>query len=356
MNVRLFGLLPLFCVLCLGPAAIAQPAPAEVGTEIAVVEDLVVRAIRPGPPWWSVSDADSTVFVLFVPRVMPRDLDWDARVLEARLEGANVLLLPPGISTALRRTDMRVTNIYQRLNTTTPLDAVLPRPLLQRFAAAAARVGKPVGAYERFKPGKAGLELADDFLEAEGFEINTPMRRVRTLAARQRVPTRQAAIYRPDYYQPMIDQLAGPAGQVCLSAMLDYIDSGSDDTRRQIVDWNSGDIGGLLRDVRSLPGCDRVLAATTLPMYQRNAGDFATAIEAALRTPGHSILVSDSLYPLIVQGGTFSQLRARGFEVASPQDVEPVVDGRGEPAPTAVADPDADDPTVAGKAAGRPGF
>ena len=62
-----------------------------------LVEELVVTARLPGPAWWRVSDADSTVYVMGVPSVIPKGSGWDPSVLERRLEGANLVILPSNV-------------------------------------------------------------------------------------------------------------------------------------------------------------------------------------------------------------------------------------------------------------------
>ena len=54
----------------------------------------MVRGRLPGPAWWRVVDADTTVWVLGVPSLAPRRMQWDRAVFERRLQGANVVILP----------------------------------------------------------------------------------------------------------------------------------------------------------------------------------------------------------------------------------------------------------------------
>src|SRR5687768_3230161 len=79
-------------------AAVGQAPPADSGVlpedpDAVLLEELVVTARLPGPAWWRVSDADSTVYVLGVPSVATKQLAWDRSVLERRLKGANQLIV-----------------------------------------------------------------------------------------------------------------------------------------------------------------------------------------------------------------------------------------------------------------------
>ena len=93
-------------LMLFGPTAFAQQAvdasgPIDlhvVDPEANLVEELVVNARLPGPAWWKVSDADTTVYVLGVPAVVPKDLEVDHSVLKRRLDGANVLIMGQELS------------------------------------------------------------------------------------------------------------------------------------------------------------------------------------------------------------------------------------------------------------------
>ncbi|MDB5438029.1 MAG: TraB/GumN family protein, partial [Caulobacteraceae bacterium] len=59
-----------------------------------LVSELVVKARTPGPAWWKVSDADTTVWILGSPGLLPESVKWDDSTLKRRLTGANRLILP----------------------------------------------------------------------------------------------------------------------------------------------------------------------------------------------------------------------------------------------------------------------
>ena len=91
----------LIAVLCgmlllATPLAASSQAPSGLpqDPDAVLVEELVVTAREIGPAWWRVSDADSTVYVMGVPSVIPKGSGWDPSVLERRLEGANLVILP----------------------------------------------------------------------------------------------------------------------------------------------------------------------------------------------------------------------------------------------------------------------
>src|SRR5215510_14582787 len=80
------------------PAAAQAPTPVPLAPgedpDATLVEELVVRGRLPGPAWWRMEDADTTVWVLGVPSIAPRRMQWDRAIFERRLQGANVVVLP----------------------------------------------------------------------------------------------------------------------------------------------------------------------------------------------------------------------------------------------------------------------
>src|SRR5262249_26541199 len=96
-----FAPVALAALLCALPAAAQAPAAppsaapsAADDPDATLVEELVVRGRLPGPAWWRVEDADTTVWVLGVPSIAPRRMQWDRAIFERRLQGANVVVLP----------------------------------------------------------------------------------------------------------------------------------------------------------------------------------------------------------------------------------------------------------------------
>jgi len=88
----------------------------------------VVTGRLPGPAWWRVSDADTTVYVLGAPSVMPKSLPWDESVLLRRLEGANRVILPFNqVSVSLLTVPGAAFNLL-RLRSRTPYEETLARP------------------------------------------------------------------------------------------------------------------------------------------------------------------------------------------------------------------------------------
>src|SRR5579872_2530579 len=74
------------------PITPARPDPND--PDAVLVEELVVTARLPGPAWWTVSNGTTTVYVLGSPSLAPKRMEWDRKIFDRRLAGANVVILP----------------------------------------------------------------------------------------------------------------------------------------------------------------------------------------------------------------------------------------------------------------------
>jgi len=145
--------------------------------EATVVEGLVIRASQPGPAWWTVSDGDTKVYVLGVLSGLPKTLSWDQTVLDRRLDGASVLILPP-------------TGNIGRIQEPGGIDleAGLPRDLAKRFEAQRNRLIQLRSRYAGMSPLWAGVALVVDFREKADARRNQPEDDIVKAGRRANVP------------------------------------------------------------------------------------------------------------------------------------------------------------------------
>src|SRR5690348_1052467 len=85
-------------LVALAPLPVAAQEPQE-GT---VVEALVVQSIDHGPAWWRVRKGEATVYILGGPMAMlPKDLKWDEKTLERRINHSKSLIMPSAATIGL---------------------------------------------------------------------------------------------------------------------------------------------------------------------------------------------------------------------------------------------------------------
>lgn len=311
--------------LLLAALMIAAPAGAQVAINPArpdpndpdatLVEELVVTARLPGPAWWRVSDADTTVYVLGAPSVAPKHQDWDRMLFERRLEGASQVILPfNGLKVRLMGAPGAAFS-YLRLKSSRPFEDSLEAGAKARFVAARTRLGQPADHYKTTHPLAAGLMLTSDYRDKEGLTTTDPTKLIKYLAQRKKVRVVQRA-YDLGPLLGAVARTSKSAGSTCLDEVLHEVEAGPGGVRAASRAWATGDVAGALNAERSYERCIAVTPGA-LAFDGKVKTDLITDIEAALKTPGHAIAVAP-LRTLLAQGGVLDRLRAKGYTVKTP--------------------------------------
>lgn len=319
MNSRLkFAALALVLLLGSAPSQAqvpldpAQPDPND--PDGTLVEELVVMARDKGPAWWRVSDADTTVYVLGAPGVLPKSQPWDQSVLERRLQGANVVILPfNNVGVGVLGAPGLLIRLAQVKGG--PIEDRLPAGLKARFIAAREKAGRPAKRYGYRNELVAGILLVGDAREAYRLTAADPGKTVARLAKARKLKT-ESKVYDAGPLAGAAVRASAAAQRACLEDALDEVEAGPGRAQRAGAAWAEGDVRGAL-DVER--GYDRCLTAApgALSLDAKLKADQAAAIERALKTPGHAVAVVQ-LRPLLSQGGVLDRLRAEGYEVKTP--------------------------------------
>jgi hypothetical protein len=308
----------------------ATPAPAQVvrltpqqqdpnDPDGTLVEELVVTGRLPGPAWWRVSDADTTIYVLGAPSLAPKRQQWDQVIFNRRLEGANLVILPfSSLRVKLTGAPGAALN-YLRLRSSKPFEERLDPALRQRFVAARTRLGQDAGHYKTSHPLAAGLILANDYREKENLTTTDPTKLIKLLAQQAKVPISQRS-YNLGPLLGAVIKTSDAAGRACLDEVLDEVEAGPGRTLAASRAWATGDVAGALDAERSYERCIAVTPGAAA-FDARVKADLAKDIEAALKTPGHAIAVAP-LRTLLAQNGVLDRLRAAGYEVKTPGEAE----------------------------------
>lgn len=312
--------LALCAALLIAPAARAQvplqPAAGDASDPDGVlVEELVVTARLPGPAFWRVSDADTTVYVLGVPSVSPRGLAWDRSILERRLTGASTVILPfnevkvgvlgaPGALISLAK-----------LKSGSTYEAALPPALKARFVAARTSVGKADRDYKTKNGLAVGLLLVQHYRDHAGLTAADPGKTIARLAKARKLRVQQKAYPVGPIARNVIKANAA-AQAACLDDALEDVEAGPANTRAAGRAWAEGDVRGALAAERGFEKC-LTAAPGGLALDTQIKADQAAAIASALKTPGHAVAVVQ-LRTLLAQGGVLDRLRGQGFTVKTP--------------------------------------
>ena len=282
--------------------------------EATVVPELVVRAVVPGPAWWTVRRGDSVVYILGMPeRPFPTTMTWDQAALQRRLQGATALIVPD-VGTAGLRDIPALLRMRSRLKSKRPMEQGLPEGLRTRFEAARARLGKPASRYSGWDAIYAGQLLVGDFYDSAGVTSKPLMDVVRRQAGRAHVPVRPAASFRVvGLLDPAIRNLTPEISQACLTEALDEVDAGARTLDGAAAAWARGDVPAFLASPRGFAAC-LLLIQGGASFWSQTMADEADAVAAALGKPGHAVAVFP-IRSMVAENGILSRLKARGFEV-----------------------------------------
>jgi uncharacterized protein YbaP (TraB family) len=300
------------------PASAQTPAPGAPAVEdpdAALVEELVVRGRLPGPAWWRVTDADTTVYVLGVPSLAPKRMAWDRSVFERRLKGANVVVLPFVNVRAKVGGSLGTAVNLLRLKSGGPFEARLDPGTRARFVEVRTRLGRDAKHYATSNPLAAGVQLAIDYRDKNELTNMDPAKLVRLLAQREGVKVVEKSY---DLGPQLGGILRTPAstGRICFDEVLGQAEAGPGVTRAAAQAWAAGDVEGALANERTYERCLAVISGGR-SYDERTKADTAAAIANALKQPGHAIVLVP-LRPLLAQNGVLSRLQAQGFTVKTP--------------------------------------
>ena len=295
------------------PLAPARPDPND--PDAVIVEELVVVARDKGPAWWTVSDGDTTVYVLGVPSIAPKHMAWDRTVFDRRLAGASAVILPFQDVRVHLTTSLGAAWAYLRLKSSTPFEETLDPPARARFVEARTRLGQPAKRYGTKNPLAAGLLLLSDYRDRTGLTNTDPIKLIKGLSQQAHVPIWQKS-YDIAPQLGAVLKTSPEAGRGCLQEVIAQVRAGPGATLAAAKAWADGDVPAALENERTYERCIALVPGAAA-FDARAKIDEVAEIEQALKTPGHAIAVVQ-LRPLLSQGGVLDRLRGAGFTVKTP--------------------------------------
>lgn len=333
MTIGRFAPLAAAFALLAAPAAFAQQAVDDSGPiglkrvdpEANLVEELVVNARLPGPAWWKVSDADSTVYVLAVPALAPKNLEFDTSVIQRRLDGANRLILAPGPKISVIRIVSLAVGGRRYFLSETPMRQTLPADLRTRLEARLKTAGEKPESMDDIKPAFAGFLVANMKQGGSvsiGGSVGDRIEKIaRSGDLEKRPKVQELEGYDVIDALKAVGSLPKAQQEFCLDAGLREADAGGPAIEATAKRWAAGDVVQLAAADRGYQAC---LSATPRVAAEiRDTINRSTkAIESALKTPGKSVALVN-FRPLLSEEGVLAKLRAKGFKVTTPGEVQP---------------------------------
>ena len=283
-----------------------------------VVEALVVSAKLPGPAWWRVSDADTTIYILGTPAALPKGMAWDKSVLDRRLDGAFAVVTPSqwraGLGDLPALLKLRK-NLKDDGDWTSRSPALAAR--MQRAWAAADP--KDRDGWKDWKPLFIALRLSGKVDRNAELQAMQPDKAIEALARKHKVKVRPAQVRKA---MPMLKSLvrehSEAAGLACLSEVLDSVEAGPEPRRAAAQAWAEGRVKAALAGPRGAERCQLLLPGVPDAMRQ-SVDDEVAALTDLLKTPGHAV-ATFPIRGLVAEDGVLDKLRAKGIAVRTPGD------------------------------------
>ncbi|MDR6624262.1 TraB/GumN family protein [Caulobacter segnis] len=292
-----------------------------VDSQANLVEELIVNARLPGPAWWKVSDADTTVYVMGMPAFTPRKLDFDTSVLRRRLDGANILIIGQEPEVRILSLLSLIPGRGKQFKVDRPMRETLPPDLRARLEKQLKARGKALDEHDDMKPALAGFVIANERGGGVSITVGDLTNKIRDLAKSKEVAVQPRVKKLGDYdLIGMVKSLAEapqPLQELCLDAGLKEAENGLASVRETADQWAEGQVRQVVAAER---GYQRCLASTPWIARQFKDGqdDAVGAITSALKKPGKAVAVIE-LRSLLAEGGVLDRLRAKGFTVTAPE-------------------------------------
>lgn len=269
----------------------------------------VVPATGEGPALWSISDADSTIYLFGTFHVLRPDTPWGSAKVDAALDASDELILEfanPDDQAAL-------VPIFQRhgVSPDRPLSSLLTAEERADLDAAARALGGTAAGMDTLRPWLAAVTLAVAPLIRAGFDPQSGAERLlkaRALEAHKRIGGLETA----DQQISIIAGLSEETQLDLLRSTLKEYDEALTSIDALVTAWASGDQEAInrLAVVEMRAGSEEVYQAL---LVRRNA-DWADQIQAMLAGSGTTFIAVGSAH-LAGDDSVQSMLEKRGVEV-----------------------------------------
>lgn len=317
--------------LCIAAAFVAAAGLAHAGDsapEAPPVTDWSMEVVHveghvQGPALWHLKKGQSDIIILGTVGAMPKDLVWNKSGLEAAIEGANQVLLPPQASTGfLDIFDMGWFMVTHWGSLSMPdgqkLEPSLQPDLRQRFVTDREFLDQKAGKYEDRKPLIAGFMLLGDLMKKDNLVRELPEEAVEKIARSKHVKVRRVADYDA---MPLVKEMLklGPAeGLVCFENELKDFDTVRAHAIPAADAWAEGNIAGIKAHYSTGLAESCVKQSKKFgELDARAVNDMLKAVRAALATPGKTVMLIDVGW-LFRSTGVADQLRSEGVTIEGP--------------------------------------
>jgi len=318
----------------LAGARAASPDAPPVTDWSTVPEVVVVDASAQGPAMWHIKKGDSEIWILGTVGLMPEKLAWNTRRLEAAIDGADAVFLPPEAHAGfLDFVGMSWFILMHRDALSMPgdqkLEASLPPALRARFVAAREQIGKKADRYDDDSPLLAGFKLFADYVDANKLTGRLPEQAAEKIARAKHVKVQRIAEYSAVPLVKEMLKLPPEAGRVCFENGLGDVETLGRHAVPAADAWAVGDIAGIKAHYSTplFAGC--VSQSHKFgEINSRAVEDTLKVVHAALGKPGKTVMLVNIGW-LFRATGVADRLRGEGVVIEGPGDQASPIRDRG---------------------------
>ena len=262
--------------------------------------------LRPEPPVWSVTDADSEVILYGTVHALPAGTQWQTDTLSAALGRAGEVWyeLPEGA-----QNDPAMVMLVQRLGVSdTPLSEKLSGDVKAKLDARMAELGVDAAMTEPMQPWLAAITLPALQMMQSGYQAQEGVETVLqarddSLGQRSFETAEQQLRFFAD--MPEAQQIA------MLEETLDDMEDGTDQLDRLAEAWRTGDVGTL--EAEFIDGMESYPELYQILIVDRNR-DWAEQLDREMQGAGVDFVAVGAGH-LVGPDGVPAMMAAKGYDV-----------------------------------------
>ena len=262
------------------------------------------------PAMWSVSDADTTVYLFGTIHLLPADYKWRTPKFDQAIAGSNELVVETIID---EKNPAELLAVMARLAVSPGLPPIAERvPPAKRalLADAIRKSGIPAGAYDRLETWAAAfLLLANQFkeLELKGEEGVEVVLRSSFLAQGKPIGQLETNAEQLGFF----DTLSEASQRQLLEGAIESSPETRKEFQAMLASWSRGDVAAIARSFNSdLAGSPELMNA----LIKRRNANWSKWIERRMAQPG-SVMIAVGAGHLAGAGSVIDLLKRDGYRV-----------------------------------------
>lgn len=302
-------------------AGLSVPAIAQQSSTAPPIETVTVTANVGSPAIWHAIKGNADIAILGIVQPLPDNFAWNTKPLQAMLDGARLVLLPPQVRMGI------LTGVWFYLTESDLLHPphgrtlwdVLDPHVAADLANTCEYLHEPKDRYSDNSPILAAMRLGSDFRHVDYLTTHEPEDSVAALARARRVEVRRVATYDLTPSGEELLKLPPAITGRCIESAVQDIGFQSRHVPVAANAWAVGDVNGMMTNwsPSHYYECLVELSPHATALEARSIADTVVAIDAAIEHGGRAVAVVD-IGILLRKDGVLDRLKAEGVSVTGP--------------------------------------